>query len=447
MLKKITSEINPEIRKILYNVSWLSFDTIFRLGISLFVGVWFARYFGPVEFGIWSYILAIIAILSPLTNLGLEKIVVRNLVREPKKINQILGSTFFLLVVSSLCTLIISIIIVFVLKPSNTLALKLTIIISSANIILAFNTVSYYFKAIVESKHYVWSKNISILIISIIKVFFILSGLSLTAFAVLNVVDAVIFSILIVYFFQKKKNSILDWKIDLHLAKRLLKNSWPLILSGLVILIYMRIDQLIIGFILGDKAVGLYSAAIKISELSYFIPMAIVSSFYPMLITQKSESELKYNDTLKKLYNLLALLGFVSCVILILFSNFIITFLFGQDYVESVHVLKIHLWINIFVYIGVASNSTFILIENYLKTALVISIVGAIVNIIFNLILIPQLGILGAALATLIAQFISFIIQPIFPYLRNNFIIQLKAIVFYDYFFKPIITYISKNNL
>ena len=95
MLKKITSEINPEIRKILYNVSWLSFDTIFRLGISLFVGVWFARYFGPVEFGIWSYILAIIAILSPLTNLGLEKIVVRNLVREPKKINQILGSTFF----------------------------------------------------------------------------------------------------------------------------------------------------------------------------------------------------------------------------------------------------------------------------------------------------------------------------------------------------------------
>jgi len=262
---------------------------------------------------------------------------------------------------------------------------------------------------------------------AIIKLLLISLGAGLICFAAVMVIESVILAIGLVTAYIKQKLSIFNWKIKFDLAKRLLRDSWPLILSGVAISIYMRIDQVMIKNMLDAKAVGNYAVAVRLSEVWYFIPMAITSSVFPAIINAKKVSEKLYYSRLQKLYDLITWLAIGIALSMTLLANDIIRILFGTQYQVAAGVLRIYVWAGIFVFLGVAS-SQYLIAENYTKISFYRTFIGAIVNVVLNIIMIPKYGINGAAIATLVSYFVSVFSIVLIPKTYKNSILMLKSL-------------------
>ncbi|WP_201764261.1 flippase [Halalkalibacterium ligniniphilum] len=417
------------LQKIISNTGWLFFDRIFRMGIGLFVGVWIARFLGPEQFGLLSYAQAFVALFGAFAKLGLDGIVVRNIVREPDKKDQILGTTFILKLFGGLVALIITGFIIYFIRPGDIFTLWLILIIATGTLFQAFDSIDFWFQSQVISKYTVYAKSVAFSTISILKIILILLDSTLIFFALAALFEIIFGSILLVAAYRYKGFNIFDWKFQFTTAKTLLKDSWPLVLSGTMVMVYMKIDQIMLGQIIDDRAVGLYTAATRISEVWYFIPMAIVASAAPVLTKLKKDgNEEKYYQSLEKLFNIMLILGLAIALPMTLMSGAVIDLLYGKEFAPSSAVLSIHIWAAIFVFLGVV-RGPWLLNEGLMKFALITTVLGAVVNIILNMIVIPIYGITGAAWTTLFSQFVaSYLGNLLSPKTRIIFLMQTRAI-------------------
>ncbi|MFM6199420.1 MAG: flippase, partial [Dolichospermum sp.] len=305
---------SDKLREIIANTGWLFADRILRMGVGLFVGVWVARYLGVQQFGVFNYATAFVALFSTLSTLGLDAIVVRSIVREPEKRAEILGTAFWLKLFGGVAALLLAVSSIIVVRHDDQLTISLVAILSSVGIFQAFDTIDLWFQSQVQSKYTVIAKNTAFVITALVKVALISLHAPLIAFAWAGLGEVSLGAIGLIISYRVRGYSPWLWPWSLPLAKTLLKESWPLILSGLTIMIYMRIDQIMLGQMVGDKAVGLYSAATRISEVWYFIPMAMASSVSPAIYAAKEVSESLYYRRIKQLIRMLVLISLVISV-------------------------------------------------------------------------------------------------------------------------------------
>ncbi|MBA6357989.1 MULTISPECIES: flippase [unclassified Colwellia] len=419
---------NQGVMKYLKNTSWLLGEKILRMTLGLFVGIWIARYLGPEQFGLFSYAQSFVALFATFATLGLDGIVIRALVKDESHRDKLLGTTFILKLVGAI--LVLSLLAVAVFFQSNDHQTNLLIfIIASATIFQSFNTIDFYFQSRVLSKYVVYSNVSSLLLSSIIKVILILNEAPLIAFAYVILFDSLVLACGFIYFYFKNELQVFFWSFDKKMAKSLLKDSWPLILSGLVITMYMKIDQVMIKEMLDAGSVGQYAAAVRLSEVWYFIPVVIASSLFPAILNAKETSKTLYLSRCQKLYDLMAWLSIIIALPITFISDDVINLLYGSQYNSAIGVLKIHIWSAVFVFLGVASSKWFVA-ENLQKYYFYRTLAGAIINIFLNFILIPKYGIYGAAIATLIAQIIaSYLYNAMNSKLRAVFWMQTKALL------------------
>ncbi len=419
-------EGRKNLKKITENIGWLFFDKILRMGMGLVVGVWVARYLGPELFGTWNYALAFSALFGTFATLGLDGIAVRELVKTPEKENEILSSAFILCLAGGVFAFLASGAAISILKPQDTLTFWLVVIASAGFIFQSFMVIDYHNQAKLRSKNTVIAMNSAFIVNSAVRVGFILFKAPLMAFAIAGLAEIALgTALMLIFYFKKNKKFI--FTPYLVQIKTLLKDSWPLILSGLAIMVYMKIDQIMIGEMLGETAVGLYSAAVKISEVWYFIPIVITSSLFPSIVEAKKQDEKLYYKRLQQLYSLMILISAAIALPMTFLSDWVIRFLYGDAYLLAASVLSIHIWAGIFVFLGVASGQ-WLLIENLQKIALKRTLFGVISNIILNFFLIQKLSIFGAALATLISQSIAAFFYDFFDQsTKKIFFLKLKA--------------------
>ena len=430
-------EQNPELGKIVANINWLFLDKAIQLGISLFVGVWVIRYLGPEKYGILSYAIAFVYLFSFISKLGLDSIVMREIVKDPSKKEKIMGTTFFLKIASGIITFILCTVTVFFLKAKDQLSLEITVILALSFIFQATDVIDSWFQSRVESKFVVLIRNFSSILISLFKIILIVFHASLLMFALAILLEIVIDSIGLVFLYTKKHASVLKWKPNFLTAKELLKDSWPLMASGAAVLIYMKIDQIMIGNMLNNRLLGNYSAAVSLCEIWYYIPVIIVSSVFPAIIYSKKANEQLYLKRVQMLYDFLAWVAIIIAILVSLLSGKIVNLLFGPQYSQSAGVLAIYIWSGIAVFLGTASSS-YLIAENFTKISLCIAIIGAASNVLFNFLLIPIYGITGSAIATLISYFIATFSVIFFKKSRKNFfmlidtfnIFRIKEIIF-----------------
>lgn len=393
---------------------------------GLFVGIWVARYLGPAEFGLFSYALAFAALFSSFANLGLDSIVVRGLVREPSKRDAYLGTAFWLKLIGAI-TMLVVISTAMQLTESDAVTKLYIFVIASGTIFQSFEVVDFYFQSQVRSKFVSICKFTQLVISSLLKLYLIFVGADLIWFVLVSLIDQVSLAGSLYLAYRSQKLGDFLGHFDWEMAKRLLQDSWPLILSGLVIMIYMRIDQIMIKEMLGEREVGLYSAATRISEVWYFIPMLLTKSLFPSIVNAKEISEKLYYSRLQRIFSFLVLLSLLVALPLTLLSDWLIVLLYGADFMESGKVLMIHIWTGMFVAMGVASSSWFT-IENLQRYAFYRTALGAIVNIALNLALIPTYGIVGAAVATILAQLSAALVFDLLtPRTRIIFIMKIKT--------------------
>jgi O-antigen/teichoic acid export membrane protein len=431
MLTKLTSlQNNQGFVKYFKNTSWLFGEKILRMVVGLFVGIWVARYLGPEQFGLFSYAQSFVGLFTAIATLGLDGIIVRELVKDESRRDELIGTSFWLKVMGAMIVLaILAIAVNFTSNDSYTN--MLVFIIASATIFQSFNVVDFYFQSKVLSKYVVYTNIISLFISSIVKISLILNEAPLESFAWVILFDSFVLACGFIYFYIKTNSIsiIRNLTFSKVTAISLLKDSWPLILSGIVISIYMKIDQVMIKTMLDSEAVGQYSAAVKLSEAWYFVPMVIASSLFPAIVNAKKQSEELYYNRLQNLYDLMVWGAILIAIPTLFLSDYIILTLYGEAYIQASGVLALHIWAGVFVFLGVASSKWFIA-ENLQKYSFYRTLAGALINIVLNYILIPLYGIYGAAFATLISQAVaSYLFNLTNKKLRYTFLLQTNAIL------------------
>ena len=414
----------PILQKIISNINWLFFDKVLRMGVGLFVGVWVARYLGPEKFGIINYSLALAGLFGAFAGLGLDSIIIRDIVKSPSEKNSLLGTAFILKVFASTLSFLLCAILIHFLK--NDFLIRISVIIIAAGMMFqSLDIIRFWFESQIKSKYVVIAQNSAFLIVASVKVFLIVTKMPFIFFiwAILGEIILSSFGFLVCY--RLTGESVFKWNFKLNTARKLLTDSWPLMLTGFAIFIYMRIDQIMLAQMLGEHSVGIYSAAVKISEVWYFIPMIAATSLYPRFIELYNLDKKNYLRKLLKVMSLFFWFSLIIAFIFLFFSTQIISILFGVEYLAAAPVLSIHIFAGIIVSMGVIFSHRYVL-KNQQKLSLYGTIIGAISNIILNLMLIPMYGAKGAAIATLICHFVPTIFIAIF-FDRSVGIIFLKS--------------------
>lgn len=436
MFKSIVSireRFSPQLRKVAVNTSWLFADRILRMGVGLFVGVWVARYLGTQQFGLLNYATAFVALLTPFATLGLDNIVIREIVRDSSYKDEILGTTFFLKLLGGIVLVVLSIFSISLLRSGDRLTSWVVSVLSVGVIFQAFDTIDLQFQAQVQSKYTVIAKNIAFIVITLVKLTLIQINASLIAFAWVVLLESGLGAIGLAINYRMQGYSFWAWRWSCTRAIALLKESWALMLSGLTIMIYMRIDQIMLGQMIDDRAVGLYSAATRISEVWYFIPTAIASSMFPTIVEAKGISESLYYQRIKQLLRLMVFLSTAIAIPMTFLSKTFVVGLFGQEYIAASSILAIHIWASLFVFMGVATSPWFIT-EGLTKLSLQRTLIGAIANVLLNFLLIPIYSANGAAIATVISYaFAAFIANLFSRKARKIFFIQFQALFLIDW--------------
>lgn len=403
--KIIALKTHQGFRRYAVNTTWLMAEQILRIIAGILVGIWVARYLGPEKFGIFSYVLAFTTIFGGIAKLGLDGIFVRELIHQPKLQNTYMGTAFWLKVIGAvMVTFFMACIVPF---TSNDATTNLYIFIIAGGLFFqSFEVIEFYFQSQVLAKLISICKVIQLIFSSIIKVCLVLIQADLFWFVCVTSLD--MFSLAFSYFiaYRIKGNASFFKCFDVEIAKKLLKDSWMLVFSSLVVMIYMRIDQIMIKEMLGDYEVGIYSAAVKLSEAFYFIPVLLTASVFPAIINARKESAALYQKRMQRLYAFLIWLAIIVALPMTLLSERLIMLLYGEAYLPAGQVLMIHIWAAVFVFIGVAF-SKYLLAENLQRIAFQRTLMGAIANVCLNFILIPKYGLQGAAIATLLAQFMA----------------------------------------
>ena len=409
------------------NTSWMMGEQILRMISGLFVGVWIARYLGPEQFGTFSYALAFTAIFGGIAKLGLDGIVVRELVNHPEQRDEILGTAFWLKMGGAVLAIILTAFATLFTNNDSTTNLYI-FIITVGFIFQSFEVIDFYFQSQVLAKFVSICKLSQLVISSIIKIFLVLNEADLVWFVVAILIDQALLSLGLL-FYSKNINLNIS-KYSKPLVFIFLKESWFLILAFTISILYMRIDQIMIKYFLGDYQLGLYSAAIRLSEATSFISAFVAISIFPKIIESKKLGDIYYKIQLKKIFSITIWMSIIIASVSIFFIKDIIKYSFGISYIDICDFLGINFLVFIFTSIG-SIYCKYLINEGFSHVLLQITFLGLLLNILMNVFLIPKFGLKGAAFSSLITQFS---INLIFDLFRNDtrkmFFLKIEAIFY-----------------
>jgi O-antigen/teichoic acid export membrane protein len=395
------------LRLILGNSAWVVSERAIRLGVSFLITVWIARYFGPAVFGLLSFGLAWVSIFAVIGRLGLEGIVVRELIALPDNVTSILGSALVLRVFGGLFAGSLALLVYGVsFGISTDDQFLIILLLSLAEVFLAGEIFEYWFRSKVQFVFVFRAKLVAFAMASVFKIILLCSGTTIVWIASITLVEAALVAGLLFWEWRRHPESQRRLQVRVRTIRKLLGDAWPNLLTGIAILIYLRVDQVMIGSLLSSEEVGNYSVAVKLSEIWYVLPVAICQSVFPSLVERREREPEEYKKGLLKLTVILFWSSIPVAAAMTVLGPLLVEAIFGPAYGPAGTVLPIHFWGGCFVVLGMVGYQWH-LAENKLKTSLARTVIGASANIILNIILIPRYGITGAAVATLISFGIS----------------------------------------
>jgi PST family polysaccharide transporter len=422
MLNKLTAvsqKLGPGLRQVLGNLAWLVTDQILQMALGLFVGVWVARYLGPEQFGVLNYAIAFVSLFASVATMGLGTLVVRDIARNPECKQETLGTAFAVQFVGGIITLLLTVTVISVLNPNDSLTRWLVGIVAAGTIFQSFETINFWFQSQVQSKYTVLAKNCVSLLIAGVRIGLIQLDAPLIAFAWVRLGEMALGGIVLAIVYQSKGNDFKLWRVSWQRGKQLLQESWPLVLSSLAVFIYSKIDQIMLGS-LNKTELGYYAVAVKLSEICDFLPMIIASSIFPKLAQLRENNYAEYLKKFQIYSDTMLLLWLGVAVPISLLAPFIVQTLYGEQYAASARVLSVYVWAQFGSNFGIARNTYFAL-EGQLRYGLYLTVIGSIFNIVLNSLLIPRYGALGATVATLMTYFyviilVNFLIKELRPF-------------------------------
>lgn len=428
------------LNKYFKNTGWLILARVGSLLIKVLVGFAIANYLGRERNGLLNYPQAFVAFFIAAAALGVDGFTTRELLKFPEKKDRLLGTALRLKLIGGL----LAIPLIYAgyitnqhfFTPTQT-PLSYILIIGLSGITQAFYITDSYFQATVKAKYVTFTQIFGNIVSAFFKLLLILNHAPLAWFIWAIFLDTVILAFGYLYFYQKKAGNLFNWQYDNSIAKHLLSNSWPLAFSAILVSLYMKIDQLMVDSYLGSGQLGVYSTVVQLSESWYFIPVAIVTSVFPAVMNAKRDDPERYQKRLQNMYDLMVWMSLSIAIVTTFVSPLAYKIIYKEEFWSGAHILSVHIWAGIFVFLGSASGQ-YLIAEGYTKISLIRTAVGAIVNIVLNIFLIPKYGIMGAAIATLAAYFVATFIILIIPKTHKQGLMMLKSLFLVTLFQKII---------
>jgi O-antigen/teichoic acid export membrane protein len=408
------------------NSAWLIGDKLLRLGLSVFVSVWFARHFGPEGFGLWNYAIAYTAFFGAVATLGLNGIVVRELAREGADAGALMGTSLILRLAASLFLGAAATISMGWLRPDDWLPTLLVGLNAAAMVLQSAQVLEFDFHARMLSRPAVIAANVAFVVATLLRIALLASDAPIAYFGFMLVLEAALGAGLLWRAWKAHRSANIEWAWHAQTAGMLLRESWPLIFSGLAVTVYMRVDQVMLAEMVGDHEVGQYAAAMRIAEVWYFIPMAIATAAFPVMMRHRAEGQRPYERFVQSLYDGTAWLGLGVAALTTLLAPWAIEMLYGPAYRTAADILAVQIWAGIAVSMSFV-HSRWLLAEGLQRYGLVYTACALALNVGLNLFLIPSMGAVGAAWATLATQTTLLPLQWIFPRARPNLRMMLRT--------------------
>jgi PST family polysaccharide transporter len=417
------------LQRLLGNSLWQILDKVFRMGTGVLVSAYVARYLGPGDFGLMNFAVALTALFSAVAAFGLPSIVVRDLVQRPAERASLLASALLVRLAGGGIAVALAVRIAALMRPGDLSSLEVVAVVALAALPQAWDVIDYDYQSRMQARPIVIVRSISFAASAALRVGLVLLGAPLLGFAWAIVLEAALNAVLMMRLIRLDGLHLRWIDASAREVRNLVKASWPLVIAGLSVSVYMRIDQVMLGAMLGDTGVGIFSAAVRISEALYFLPVAVAASVAPALTAAHSRSQIDYERRFLQVTRLLVWLAIAVALGLALLSGPIIGFLYGARYAGAAPVLAIHAWCGVLVSFGVC-GTLWLTNAGHFRNQMFQTMAGAGMNVALNLLLIPRAGVVGAAIASCAAQVTSAVLWNLVqPATRRLFRLQLAALL------------------
>ncbi|MCU0353173.1 MAG: flippase [Cytophagales bacterium] len=411
-------------RKYLPNVSWMLLERIFSMGLAFVVSIYTANYLAAEGFGKFNFARSFAGLVTVAAPLGIGAVMVRNLINRPEERTLTFGSVFAVRIIASTVCVLLAALLSFVFNFWWKDDLKMWMVILAALPVLfeTFNMLGSFYNTQAQARFHVLGELSKSVVAAVVKLLLIfVFKASPIWFAVTLIVDPLVYAAVVLSVYKIRYDETpLNWRVNRTYALEMVRQSLPLVLAEFVIILYMRLDQIMIGFTLNDIEVGKFAAALRFSEATFFIPVILSNALLPAIIAARKVSENRFSEQTQKLSDLLVLSGLVIAAGVSVCSPWIFKYLYEPEYADAQTVLVIHVWSGIMVGLGMVANS-WLVAANLQKYSLNRTLWGVAVNVVLNLLFIPWLGINGAAIATLFSQSVA-------SYLSNYIALETRPL-------------------
>lgn len=418
--------------KMAHNAFWLIGAKVYHVAVNLVVSLLMARYLGPSNYGLINYAASFTALFTAVCTLGINGILVNELIND-RRHGVLIGSSIGMRLCSSLCSVITIVALAYVLNPDEPTTIWVVLIYSTTLVFQSFDSINCWYQANLESKVTAKISAAGYTVVALYKIWLLLTRKNVMWFAASHVVEFALVAVLLLGSYRVHAGREQRLRFSMGTGRMLLSKSYHFILSGMMVAVYGQMDRVMLKSMIDDASVGYYSAAVSITSMWTFILSAIIDSTKPVILAAHSRDRRVFERYLIRLYGAVMYISFAAAAAICLLSKPIIWLLYGEAYLDARGALCILCWDTAFSYLGVA-RSIWMVPNGKQKYEKYIAGSGAVCNLILNAVLIPLWGVNGAAIATLITQiFTNFIVGFFFQEIRENNFLILKSFLFWRY--------------
>ena len=407
MIKKIITKLKTSL--FLKNTIWNIGGKVMQMVISLVVGMLTARYLGPSNYGIIGYTASYVTLFSAICQLGFNSVAVKEILDHPEKQGEILGSTIFFRVLSSLLSSIGVALLVYFLDEGDPLIVKVAFLQSLSLVFQSFEMIHFWYQSRMETEVSVKVQTFAYLVMAGYKIAILAFGKDVIWFACSTAIEAAVVAVALMWSYRRSKGQKMI--ASFSCGTEMLKYSYHFILSGMMVTIYSHMDKIMLEQMLNETAVGYYTAATKVAQMWSFVLTALINSARPLIITARKQSQNLYIKQNKRLYAAILWIGIAVAAVMTVGGKWFILLMYGKEYLPATSSLQISAWYTMFAMLGTA-RGIWIVCEDKAKYVKYYLGIGAVLNIILNYLLIPAFGPGGAAAATLITQIFTAVLAP-----------------------------------
>ncbi len=426
-------------QKVVRNLFWAVTGKVVTLLGSLLVGIFVARYLGPEQYGLMNYVVSFVALFQVFASFGLNSIEIRE---ESKyrgtgekgrvpcvEVNTILGTAFGLKLIFAGITMLLVILTAWLFE-ADTFTKWMITLYSLSMIMNTFGVIRNYFTSIVWNEYIVKTEISRTIIGALIKVVLLLLHAPLAWFIAASLFDTVLIAGGYLLSYRKQIASPRLWTFDLPTAKYLIKESFPLLLSGAALVVYQKIDQVMIGNMIDKANVGFFSVASAFVSVLMFVPITITDTYMPIIAKAWHADREQYRIQNQKFMNLTVWCTIICAALVSLLSYPLVRYTYGEQYLASVPILQVLS----FKVVSVAFSSVagkMIVAEGLQKWTIIRDLVGSVVCVVLNYLLLPRFGVIAAAWIAIVSNLAAGYFSSIFiPAYRHTFVCQTRCLLF-----------------